>query len=116
MDYTEPVEPVPCDLNCDEECICQLCSCCSVCADQCSCPAATTDSDEKMVRILKFGDQNYRFLIISIMNYLYTTCHIYRRVRDFYETLVFSDESEVSEIDMNDEEDAEDDETAEDEV
>ena len=50
------------------------------------------------------------------MNYLYTTCHFYRRVRDFYETLVFSDESEVFEIDMSDEEYAEDDETAEDEI
>ena len=66
----------PCSsLDCEslKVCKCSLCTCCSVCADQCSCPYTLIDQNEKVASILGFGDDNYRYTIIMLMlAYLYS--------------------------------------------
>ena len=48
--------------NVENEFECSACVCCSVCSEQCHCPMAESDPNEKMAQILGFGDCNYRLV------------------------------------------------------
>ena len=65
VDYTELGELELCDQDCEEECVCKMCVCCSVCSAQCQCIANRMDMNEKMASILKLGDVNYRYHTIN---------------------------------------------------
>ena len=82
VDYTETREMEDCNLDCDEECVCQLCLCCSVCSEQCRCSSNIKDENEKMLRMFQFGDENYRFLKGWIA-FITKNCHILGRLKHF---------------------------------
>ena len=81
VDYTEPRNERLCNLECAEFCCCHLCSCCSVCMEKCNCPSSTSDATKKMETILRLGDPSYVL------------------VKDFYASLVYSDDSDDTEDD-----------------
>ena len=71
-----------------------LCACCSVCSNLCKCPFSISDQNKKMENILLMGDENYRCTIC--VSHKFKKIDNFRITKDFYGSLVLSDDSEYS--------------------
>ena len=68
VDYSEHNSPVSCeDAGCEDIKICQcsLCCCCSNCSNLCCCQFSVSSPNAVMEKILRLGDDSYRYSFIE---------------------------------------------------